>query len=173
MAYNFYNSNQGMINQLLRQKDNIDSLIAQYQQMPSQPPIQNIINQGPNLEFEAKILKENEDPMNIAIIRRTLFVDESNKKIIVKEVDGTISKTYDIVVPLDEKDKKILALEAKLKEMEEKINVKYDKFIGSIDGEQQSDEYVDGAVEPTATTATKSTSRTTKRKTSGSDSENV
>ena len=46
-------NNQTMINQLMRQKDNIDSLIQQY----SQPiPVQNIINTG--VDFEARILKE-------------------------------------------------------------------------------------------------------------------
>ena len=37
-----YGPNQGMINQLLRQKDNIDNMISQYSQ--PQQPIQNIIN---------------------------------------------------------------------------------------------------------------------------------
>jgi len=171
MAYPYYNSNQGMINQLLRQKDNIDNLITQYQQMPAQPPIQNIINQVPNnLEFEARVLKENEDPMDIAIVRRTLFIDEVNKKITIKEVDGTISKTYDIVIPLDEKDQKILELENRLKEMEEKLNVEYTKPIRTINGEQKSEEYVNGITESTATTNGEPITKSTKRKTSRSDS---
>lgn len=170
MAYNYYNSNQGMINQLLRQKDSIDSLINQYQQLPAQPPIQNIINQAPsNYEFEARILKENEDPMDIAVIRKTLFVDESNKKITIKEIDGTISKTYDIVIPLDEKDKKILELETRLKEMEEKINVEYAKSIRSINGEQESNEYVNDFIESSTKTDGESVTRTIKRKASRSD----
>ena len=119
---NFYNPNQGIMNQLLRQKENVENMINQYSQMPTQAPIQNIINQGSNLEFEAKILNDGEDLRNIAITRRTLFVDETNKKISIKELDGTISKEYEIIVPLDEKDKKILELENKLKEMEVKIN---------------------------------------------------
>ena len=171
MPYNFYNSNQGIINQLMRQKDNIDNMINQYQQTPmQQPPIQNIINPSPSLEFEARILKENEDPMDIAVIRRTLFVDETNQKITIKEVDGTISKTYDIIVPLDEKDKKILELETRLKEMEDKIDVKYTESIKAINGEQEPDEYVDGIIKSTATGSNKSITRTAKRKTSGSNS---
>ena len=174
MPYNYYNSNQAMINQLLRQKDNIDNMINQYQQMPSQPPIQNIINQAPNtLEFEARILKEDEDPMNIVITRKTLFIDEINKKIIIKEIDGTISKTYDIVIPLDEKDKKILELETKLKEMEDKINAKYTEPIGSIKREQQSNVDADGFIKSTATTDDKQSTRSTKRETSRSNSKDM
>lgn len=111
-----YGTNQTMINQLMRQKDSIDSLISQY----SQPPVQNIINTGS--DFEARILKENEQVQDILISRRTMFLDEFNKKLSIKEVDGTISKEYEIVIPLDEKDKKILELERKIKEMEESKN---------------------------------------------------
>lgn len=168
MPYNYYNSNQGIINQLMRQKDNIDSMINQYQQMPAQAPIQNIINQAPNLEFEARFLKENEDPMDIAIIRRTLFVDETNKKITIKEIDGTISKTYDIVIPLDEKDKKILELENKLKEMEEKINVEYVKPNRTIDGEQSSAGYVNESTKSSTTANSKQSARPIKQETSRS-----
>lgn len=111
-----YGTSQTMINQLMRQKDSIDSLISQY----SQPPVQNIINTGS--DFEARILKENEQVQDILISRRTMFLDEFNKKLSIKEVDGTISKEYEIVIPLDEKDKKILELERKIKEMEESKN---------------------------------------------------
>ena len=108
-------NNQAMINQLMRQKDNIDNLISQYSQ-PS--PVQNIINTS-TLEFEARILKDNEEAENIFVARRTMFLDKKNKKLIIKETDGTISEEYEIVLPLDEKDKKILELEKKIKEMEE------------------------------------------------------
>ena len=109
-------SNQSMLNQLFRQKDNIENLISQY----SQPPVQNIINTSNSTDFEARILKENEQIENILINKRTMFLDETNKKLTIKELDGTISKEYEIVIPLDEKDQKILDLENRLKEMEEK-----------------------------------------------------
>lgn len=136
---NFYNPNQQMLNNLERQKENINNLIAQYSQ-PQQAPVQNIINTNPqnNLEFEAKMINENDDPSNIAVTRKTLFVNEAKKKMYVKEVDGTISKEYGLVIPLDEKDKKILELENRIKEMEEKINAKYPEPIKSNDGKQQS-----------------------------------
>ena len=108
-------NNQAMINQLMRQKDNIDNLISQYSQ-PS--PVQNIINTS-SLEFEARILKDNEEAENIFVARKTMFLDKKNKKLIIKETDGTISEQYEIILPLDEKDKKILELEKKIKEMEE------------------------------------------------------
>ena len=108
-----YNQNQPIINQLLRQKDNIENLLNQYNQPQ---PIQNIINTG--TDFEARILKDDEEVENILINRRTMFLDKKNKKLLVKELDGKISEEYEIVMPLDEKDKRILELENKLKEME-------------------------------------------------------
>ena len=83
MAY--YNPNQPMINQLMRQKDNVENLISQY----SQPPVQNIITTG--TDFEAKII-DDEDINNILINKRTMFLDKKNKKVMVKELDGKISE---------------------------------------------------------------------------------
>ena len=125
-----YGQNYNMMNQLLRQKDSIDNLIQQYSQ--PQAPVQNIINTGANLEFEARILQDNEEAENILVNRRTMFLDKKNKKLLIKELDGKISEEYEIIVPLDEKDKRILDLENKLKEMEGKIN-EYSKFIKSND----------------------------------------
>lgn len=113
-----YYSNQNMLNQLLRQKDNVENLISQYTQ--PQQPIQNIINTG--TDFEARILKDDEEVSNIFINKRTMFLDKKNKKLLIKELDGKISEEYEIIIPLDEKDKKILELEKKLKEMEGKVN---------------------------------------------------
>lgn len=121
-----YGQNQNFVNQLLRQKDNIENMLNQCAQ--PQAPVQNIINAGIPTEFEAKILGEDELVENVLVNKRTMFLDKKNKKLCVKEVDGKISEEYEIVVPLDEKDKKILALEQKIKEMEEIINVKLPKF---------------------------------------------
>jgi hypothetical protein len=143
-----YFNNQNMLNQLIRQKENVENMINQYSQIPAQAPIQNIINQNPVVEFEAKELKAGEDVKNILIQRKTLFIDEANKKIFIKELDGNISKEYDIIVPLDEKDKKIQLLEEKLKCMEAMINVRYEQPI-QPDGEcEQSVTNDDGNVEP-------------------------
>lgn len=118
-----YNNYNGMINQLYRQKENIDNMINQYSAMQQQPPVQNIINtSGSTTDIDVKFLKDNEDIANIIITKRTLFIDEKNSKISLKELDGEISKSYDIVVPKDPKDIKIEELEAKIKGLEEKIN---------------------------------------------------
>lgn len=143
---NLYNPNQNMINQLLRQKDNVENLLNQYTQ--PQQPIQNIINTS-TLDFEAKILSDNEDVDNIFISKKTMFLDKKNKKLIIKETDGKISEEYDIVIPLDEKDKKIIDLEKRLKEMEDKFN-EYSKPYKSNDDEQKSTTNVDRNVKSTA-----------------------
>ena len=171
-GYGMYNPNQNMINQLLRQKDSVENLIQQYSQMPQQAPIQNIINQGTNLEFEARILSDGEDISNIGITRKTLFVDEKNKKVAIKELDGTISKEYEIIVPLDEKDKKILELEKRLKEMEDKIyeHSKPSRTNGKF---EQSNVDANGDVKSESESNSKQLSKSNKRETSGSNSENV
>lgn len=114
---NFYGygaNNQNMINQLMKQKENIDNMIQQYSQ--PQVPVQNIINTNNGLDFEARILKEGEIPENVFVHRRTMFLDRKNKKVFIKEIDGNISESYEIIIPLDEKDKKIMELERRLKE---------------------------------------------------------
>lgn len=111
----FYNPNQAMINQLLRQKDNIDNMLNQYSQ--PQQPIQNIINTGVGTEFEAKVLKDDEEAENILINKRTMFLDKKNRRVLIKEIDGKISEEYEIILPKDAKDLKIEELENKLKEM--------------------------------------------------------
>jgi len=118
-----YNNYNGMINQLYRQKENIDNMINQYATIQQQPPVQNIINtSNSGTDIDVKFLKNDEDISNIIITKRTLFIDENNSKISLKEIDGEISKTYDIVIPKDPKDVKIEELEAKIKGLEEKIN---------------------------------------------------
>lgn len=106
MPYNY--NNIAMMNQLYRQKENIENMINQYSQNVAQPPVQNIINTtGTTSEIDVKFLKNNEDVSNIIISKKTLFIDENNAKISIKETDGTISKVYDIIIPKDEKDLKI------------------------------------------------------------------
>lgn len=122
-----------MINQLYRQKDNIENMLAQYTN-PQPAPVQNIINtSAPTNDTEIKFLNKNDDVNNIIIMKKTVFIDEHNSKIVIKELDGTISKSYDIIVPKDEKDLKIEELENKVKELEEKINDKYSKLDVSVD----------------------------------------
>ena len=118
------------------QKDNIENMINQYSQ--PQTPVQNIINTGANLEFEARILKDDEEVENILVNHKTMFLDKKNKKVLIKELDGKISEEYELIIPLDEKDKKILELEQRLKEMEAKINVEYAEPIRTTNAIEQS-----------------------------------
>lgn len=170
MSYNYYNPNQPVINQLMRQKDNIDNLLNQYTQ--PQMPVQNIINTGSTIEFEAKILTNDEDISNIFISKRTMFLDKKHKKVLIKELDGTISEEYEIIIPLDEKDKKILELENKLKDMEDKIN-EYAKPIKSTSNIKQSITNDDGNVKSTTETTSGTISESTKSTTSSNDSQQV
>lgn len=147
MPYNY--NNPGMMNQLYRQKENIENMIAQYTQglgITSQPPVQNIINTtSTTSEIDVRYIKSGEDISNIIVSKKTLFIDEFNSKICMKEVDGTISKTYNIIVPKDEKDIKIEELENKLKELEERLNDKHaESVITNVD------------VKPTTTSTNKS-----------------
>ena len=157
---NFYNPNQGILNQLMRQRDNVENMIQQYSQ--PQQPIQNIINTGAGTEFEAKILKDDEEVENVLINKRTMFLDKKNKKILIKEVDGKISEQYEIILPLDEKDKRILELENKLKEMEVRINDKFAEPIRTSDEQQQSNAIDDELAKSTAKASSKSVSKSTK-----------
>lgn len=159
MAYNFYNPNQPMINQLMRQKDNIENMLNQYNQ--PQAPVQNIINTVTGTEFEARIVNEDEQVENIYINKRTMFLDKKNKKVLIKELDGKISEEYEIVIPLDEKDRKIMELEKRLKEMEEKIN-EHTKPIRTNDELDKSNANDDGNVKPTTETNGKSIPKSTK-----------
>lgn len=143
-----YNQNQPIINQLLRQKDNIENLLNQYNQPQ---PIQNIINTG--ADFEARILADNEEVENILINRRTMFLDKKNKKLFIKEIDGKISEEYEIVLPLDEKDKRILDLENKLKEME--VRYGYTESNGTNDGSIEPNSNDDGNAQPSTKTSSK------------------
>lgn len=175
---------QPFVNQLVRQRENVDNLLSQYTQMQQQPPVQNIINTNPSIEMEAKYLKKGEEVENILVTNKTLFIDEFNKKIQIKDVDGSISKTYEIIVPKDEKDLKIEELENKIKELsnktqsqpqmdelfkkiselEEKINVKFTEPIGAtnvIKPTDANDVKSIKLIESPTATITKSVSKST------------
>lgn len=152
MPYNY--NNIAMMNQLYRQKENIENMINQYSQNVAQPPVQNIINTtGTTSEIDVKFLKNNEDISNIIISKKTLFIDENNAKISIKETDGTISKVYDIIIPKDEKDLKIEELEKKLRELEERVNDKSTKStIASNDVKSTTTSVIKPVKSTTATT---------------------
>jgi len=141
----------GMMNQLYRQKDNIENMIAQYSNLQQQPPVQNIINT--NSDIDVKFLNQDDDIANIIITKRTIFIDEPKSKISIKELDGTISKSYDIIIPKDEKDLKIEELENKIKELEGKINDRHEEHTSpSNDVQSTSTSAIKSAKSATVTT---------------------
>ena len=105
---------------------NIDEQIERLNRMKNamqpQSPITNVINTNSNVELEGKILKEGESIENILVTRKTLFIDKNKGIVAVKETNGDISETYQIIIPKDPKDEKIEKLEAMLLNMEAKIN---------------------------------------------------
>ena len=117
-----YGNNQFMIDNLSRQRERLDDMIKNYQQMP-QAPINNIITNGQMQDntYEMKKLNENDEVENIAIFKDTIFIGEDRLQI--KKLDGTIEK-YEIkkVYPRDKKDDKIDELTKKIQELEMKLN---------------------------------------------------
>ena len=118
---NYYNTNQQMLDNLYRQRNYIEGQINQYSQPQPVQPINNYINTGSNVDMEAKILKDNETIDGVMITRRTLFLDEKNKRVAIKETNGDISKEYELIVPMDEKDKKIQRLEKEIEKLKNQI----------------------------------------------------
>ena len=127
-------------------RDKIDKQMQSMQQ-PQMAPINNYITTStPNVEFEARYLKDGEEIQNILIKNRTIFIDEKNKLVQVKELDGTISKTYNIIVPKDAKDLQIEELQKELEEM----RYKYEhEFVKTIDANEQPNTGDNGIVKPT------------------------
>ena len=84
----------------------------------NQQPIQNIINtQMPQNDlFMAKFLKEGEQAENQLVTSKTAFIDLQNKQLKIKDITGEII-TYELIIPKDEKDKKIEELEKQIQEL--------------------------------------------------------
>lgn len=122
--YNPYNPYSNPMDRIDNQIKELENLKKSYQQIPQQQPIQNIINtNSQNIDFEARILNENEKPDEILVQRKTALIDLKNGQLSIKEINGDI-KSYKIVLPKDEKDLKIEELERKLKNYEQLINDK-------------------------------------------------
>lgn len=121
-----YNNSNFMLDRLMRQKDEIDSLIRNYQNMGQQTPVNNFINtnqsQTSSKDFvEWRVLNENEEVDNLYVPNKTFFIGDNMA--ILKGVDGSLTKwNITKVYPKDKKDEKIVELETKIKELEAKIN---------------------------------------------------
>lgn len=115
--YGVYNPYGNPIDRIDNQIKELENLRKNYQNIPQQQPIQNIINtNGSQMEFEARILNENENPNEMLVQRKTMFFEPKKGKLYIKELNGDI-KEYDVVLPLDEKDLKIQELERRLNEL--------------------------------------------------------
>lgn len=114
-----------MLDRLIRQKEEIDNLIRTYQNN-GQTPVNNFINtnqtQNPSKDLvEWRVLNENEEVDNLYVPNKTFFINDNMA--VLKGVDGSLIKwNVTKVYPKDKKDEKILELENKIKELEEKIN---------------------------------------------------
>lgn len=94
-------------------------------QQERQQPIQNIFtNTTPTTNasdfFVARFLKNNESAESEIVTQKTAFISLQNKKLDIKDIDGTITH-YDIIPPKDEKDIKIEQLESELLSLKEMI----------------------------------------------------
>lgn len=150
-----YNTNQNMIDNLLRQKDRIDEMIKSYQQ-PT--PVNNFINttQTPqNNLIEWRILNENEEVDNLYVANKTLFINDN--LMVLKGVDGSLEK-WEVkkIYPIDKKDEKINALEDEIRKLKEMVNNEPKQSVEPIGEIKQSYEYVDGNADRKSTTTTKS-----------------
>ena len=95
------------------------------QQEKQQPITQNFqlaspMNNNDN-HFMAQFVKENEIVENIPVIYKTAFIDLKNANLKIKETNGDIA-TYEIILPKDEKDKKIELLEKEKYDRDLQIN---------------------------------------------------
>lgn len=104
-----------------------------------QQPIQNIINtQMPlNNLFMAQFLKENEKVEEMFVNHKTAFIDLFKKELKIKDIDGTIT-TYGLILPRDDKDKKIEELEKQIQEL--KGMIANEQSNGNVNADNESTE---------------------------------
>ena len=154
-----YGNNQFMIDNLSRQRERLDDMIKNYQQMP-QAPINNIITNGQIQDnaYEMKKLNDNDEVENIAIFKDTIFMGEDRLQI--KKLDGTIEK-FEIkkVYPRDKKDDKIDELNKKIEELERRLTNEHTEFNEPTKRSNKSNDNDDGVVEPKSKTNSKSISK--------------
>ncbi len=122
--YTPYNNFSNPIDRIDNQMRELENLKKNYQNSQTQPT-QNIFNVGntPQIDFEARILNENEKPDEILIQRKTMFFDDKNGKLYIKELNGNIT-SFDVVLPKSELEIENDSLKAKIKELEEEIKNK-------------------------------------------------
>ena len=140
-------NNTFMLDRLSKQKEEIENMIRNYQN--PQQPVNNFINTTqttPKVIIEWRILNENEEVDNLYVNNKTLFVGAN--MMVLKGVDGSLEK-WEIkkIYPIDEKDKKINALEEEIKKLKEMINNEHAKPTSTTTKRIKSNANVDGDVD--------------------------
>lgn len=119
----YYNNFSNPIDKIDNQMKELENLKRNYQNSQTQP-IQNIINtNGSQVDFEARILNENERPDEIPIQRKTAFINLKNGVLSIKDVNGKIEE-YKIEIPKTPEQLKIEELEKQNKELLSKLEEK-------------------------------------------------
>lgn len=119
----YYNAYSNPIDRIDNQMKELENLKRNYQNSQARP-IQNIINtNGSQIDFEARILNENEKPDEIPIQRKTAFIDLKNGVLSIKDVNGKIEE-YKIEIPKTPEQLKIEELERQNKELLSKLEDK-------------------------------------------------
>ncbi len=131
MNYQMYPNNQFYLQDLQNKKEFIENQIKQIQQNQNQPQqIQQPITQNfqitptqNNNELEGRYADSIEAVKNTFVMKTGLFINKEMNKLWIKDVSGNV-RTFDLqeIVEMDEKDKKILALEKEIEEMKGMIN---------------------------------------------------
>ena len=142
--------NNYMVDRLLRQKEELENLIKNYQ---NPPPVNNFINtqqQASKDLIEWRILNENEEVDNLYVQNKTLFI--SDNLMILKGVDGSLEK-WEVkkIYPIDKKDQKISELE-EIKKLKEVMTNEHTEPISTVKEFEQpnADDDVNVKSEPKA-----------------------
>lgn len=100
----------------------LENLKKGYQNLPQQPTnIFNVGNNTPQINFEARMLEENEKPEEILVQRRTAFINLKKGLLSIKEINGDI-KEFKIELPKTPEQLKIEELERKVKDYEYELS---------------------------------------------------
>ena len=124
--FNSYNPYSNPYNNPMDRIDNqireLENLKKGYQNLPQQPTnIFNVGNNTPQINFEARMLEENEKPEEILVQRRTAFINLKKGLLSIKEINGDI-KEFKIELPKTPEQLKIEELERKVKEYEYELS---------------------------------------------------
>lgn len=130
MNYQMYPNNQFYLQDLQNKKDFIENQIKQIQQNQSQQQQPQAITQNfqitpaqNNNELEGRYADSIEAVKNTFVMKTGLFINKEMNTLWIKDVSGNV-RTFDLqeIIEMDEKDKKILALERQIEEMKGMIN---------------------------------------------------